>query len=162
MVINKTCDTITCFIIVKPWVQFKPFWITKSILLSKHPFRKHIWVVWMERFIWNSNSYRIFGGGSNDRSNDEVEFLEENRYFLWNIKIWEKLAVVFPKITKFRKNWFYVMITQNISSNLRRVVRSAVTNEFNTACNMALYYFRLRFSGGFANERFWREEILGY
>ena len=40
------------------------------------------------------------------------------------------------KIQNFAKIG-YVMITVNISSNLRCVVRSAVTNEFNTVWNMA-------------------------
>ena len=48
----------------------------------------------------------------------------------------------------------------HISSNFRRVVQSAVTNEFNTVRNMALHYFRLRFSGRFAYEHFSRKEIL--
>ena len=40
---------------------------------------------------------------------------------------------------KILKKLVYVMITQNISSNLRCVVRSAVTNEFNTVHNTALH-----------------------
>ena len=40
--------------------------------------------------------------------------------------------MVFAKNTKFCKNWFVFMIMVNISSNLRRAIRSAVTNEFKT------------------------------
>ena len=40
---------------------------------------------------------------------------------------------------KILQKLVYAMITENISSNLHRVVRSAVTNEFNTTRNMALY-----------------------
>ena len=43
----------------------------------------------------------------------------------------------FFKKYKILQKLVYVMITVNISSNLRHVVRSAVTNEFNTVCNMA-------------------------
>ena len=54
----------------------------------------------------------------------KYENMEENGHgFLKKYKIMQKLV--------------YVMITENISSNLRRVVRSAVTNEFNTVRNMA-------------------------
>ena len=52
----------------------------------------------------------------------------------------------FLKKYKILQKLVYVMITKNISDNLHRVVRSAVTNKFNTARNMALYQFRLRFS----------------
>ena len=40
---------------------------------------------------------------------------------------------------KILQKLVYVMITVNISSNLRCVVRSAITNEFNTVRNMALH-----------------------
>ena len=53
-----------------------------------------------------------------------------------------------------------VMIIENISSNIRRVVWSAVAHEFNTVRNMTLHYFRLRYVVRFANERFLRKEIL--
>ena len=43
----------------------------------------------------------------------------------------------FFKKYKILQKLVYVMITVNISSNLRRVVRSAVTNEFNIVRNMA-------------------------
>ena len=39
------------------------------------------------------------------------------------------------------------MITVNILSNLHRVILSAVTNKFNTVCNMALRSFTVRFWG---------------
>ena len=52
------------------------------------------------------------------------------------------------------------MIIENISSNIRRVVWSAVAHEFNTVRNMALHYFRLRYVVRFANERFLSKEIL--
>ena len=45
----------------------------------------------------------------------------------------------FFKKYKVLQKLIYVMITENISSNLRRIVRSAETNKFNTAGNMALY-----------------------
>ena len=46
--------------------------------------------------------------------------------------------MVFSKIQNSAK-LVYVMITENISSNLRRAVRSAVTNGFNTAQNMSSF-----------------------
>ena len=49
------------------------------------------------------------------------------------------LALIFGKNKKFYKNWIYVMITVNISSNLRHVAWSAVTNEFNALHIMALH-----------------------
>ena len=36
-------------------------------------------------------------------SNDEIEFVEENRYFSSNIKIFKKFAMVFSKNTKLCK-----------------------------------------------------------
>ena len=45
----------------------------------------------------------------------------------------------FFKKYKILKKLVYVMITVNILSNLRRAVRSAVTNGFNTVHNMALH-----------------------
>ena len=51
----------------------------------------------------------------------------------------KEVSHVFFKKYKILQKLVYVMITVNISSNLRRVVRSAVTNEFNTVRNMALH-----------------------
>ena len=45
----------------------------------------------------------------------------------------------FLKKHKVLQKLVYVMITENISSNLRPVVWSAITNEFNTLRNMALH-----------------------
>ena len=45
----------------------------------------------------------------------------------------------FLKKYKILQKFVYVMIIGNISGNLHRVVWFAVTNEFNTARNMALY-----------------------
>ena len=47
-----------------------------------------------------------------------------------------------------------VMIIENISTNLRQVVRSTVAREFNAVRNMSLHYFRLRYAGRFANVHF--------
>ena len=49
----------------------------------------------------------------------------------------EEVGHGFLKKYKIMKKLVYVMITENILSNLRRVVRSALTNEFNTVRNMA-------------------------
>ena len=46
--------------------------------------------------------------------------------------------MVFSK-NKILQKLVYVMIIENISRNLRRVVRSAVPNEFNTVRNMVLH-----------------------
>ena len=54
------------------------------------------------------------------------------------------------------------MIIENITSNLRCGVRSAVEHEFNNLRNMALYYFRLPYAGRFAKECYSRKEIFGY
>ena len=59
----------------------------------------------------------------------------------------------FLKKYKIPQKLVCVMITENISSKLRPVVRSAVTNEYNIQ-NMALHWFRLCFSGRLANKRF--------
>ena len=45
----------------------------------------------------------------------------------------------FLKKHKILQKLVYVMIIENISRNLRRVVRSAVPNEFNTVRNMVLH-----------------------
>ena len=45
----------------------------------------------------------------------------------------------FSKKYRILQKLVYAVITVNISSNLRRVVRSAVTNKFNVACNMSLH-----------------------
>ena len=45
----------------------------------------------------------------------------------------------FRKKYKILQRMVYVTISVNISNNLRRVVRSAVTNEFNAVHNMALH-----------------------
>ena len=45
----------------------------------------------------------------------------------------------FRKKYKIQQKLVYVTINVNISSKLRRVVRSAVTNEFNVVRNMALH-----------------------
>ena len=50
----------------------------------------------------------------------------------------KKVSHSFRKKYKILQKLVYVMITVNTSSNPRRVVRSAVTNEFNTVRNMAL------------------------
>ena len=50
----------------------------------------------------------------------------------------KKISHGFLKKYKILQKLRYVMITQNISSILPRVVRPAVTNEFNTVQNMAL------------------------
>ena len=42
-------------------------------------------------------------------TNDGVVFLEKNRYFLSNIKIWKKFAMLFSKNTKFCKNWLALL-----------------------------------------------------
>ena len=63
-------------------------------------------------------------------SNDEVEILEEMRHFLWNMKTWSHVSHDFCKKYKIPQKLVCVMITVNISSNLRRVGRSAVTNKF--------------------------------
>ena len=55
-----------------------------------------------------------------------------------------------------------IMIIENITSNLRCGVRSAVEHEFNNLRNMALYYFRLLYAGRFAKECYSRKEIFGY
>ena len=47
--------------------------------------------------------------------------------------------MVFSKKYKILQKLIYVMITENISSNLHHVIRSAVTNKFNNARNMDLY-----------------------
>ena len=57
------------------------------------------------------------------------------------MKIRKKLAMVFSKNTKILQKLVYVLITENIWSNLRRVVQSAGTNEFNTIHNIALHLF---------------------
>ena len=54
--------------------------------------------------------------------------------------------MVFSKKYKMLQKLLAVMIIENITSNLRRVFRSAVAHEFNTVRNMALHYFRLRFA----------------
>ena len=49
----------------------------------------------------------------------------------------EEVGHGFHKKYKIMQKLVYVMITENILSNLRRVVQSAATNEFNTVRNMA-------------------------
>ena len=46
----------------------------------------------------------------------------------------------FLKKSKILQKLIYVMITNNISSNFPRVVRSAVTNEFNTVRDMTFHF----------------------
>ena len=51
----------------------------------------------------------------------------------------KEVSYGFCKKYKILQKLVYVMITVNISGNLCRVVRSAVTNAFNTLSNMALH-----------------------
>ena len=46
----------------------------------------------------------------------------------------------FRKKYKILQKLVYVAISVNISSNLHRVVRSAVTNDFNAVRNMTLHW----------------------
>ena len=59
--------------------------------------------------------------------------------FFMKYKIMKEVSHGFLKNYKILQKLVSIMITNNISSNLWRVVWSTITNEFNAARNMDLY-----------------------
>ena len=72
----------------------------------------------------------------------------------------------FRKKYKISQKLVYVMVTVNISSNLRRLIWSAVINKFNTVRNMALINLGCVFRdvllmNFFKGKKYWNIRVRG-
>ena len=75
---SKICDTIAYFIIAKPWVQFKPFWITNRFSFP-HTLLGNAY----ELFRWNRLSRTLISTGNLFTS----MFSPNTRFFIRTLKL---------------------------------------------------------------------------
>ena len=85
------------------------------------------------------NVLLVFISQSRCRGGSRVRLVRRKQVLYMKYKNMKKVTHGFLKKYKILQKLVYVMITENISSNLHHVVQSAVTNESNTVRNMTLH-----------------------